>query len=192
MRLLNLAMLLAIVLAGPPVPGQAPYTNARLNDHIQKNAQDEKKPAGLPLPVEQSPKAIADAKDSARKNAEVEPHTVRIAETVPVSARRDWMDCATLIMSGVLLFIAVFGVLVAYDTLAVIREQTKATVVSAKAAEENTQALINSQRAWILAHLQGDIRVDRSRKGWVTVAGEISYENKGNGPVWITERVSIL
>ena len=49
-----------------------------------------------------------------------------------------------------LIAVAVWGILVAIGTLKVIKRQTKATEIAADAARLNAQAVINSERPWIV------------------------------------------
>jgi hypothetical protein len=58
-----------------------------------------------------------------------------------------------IISSIVLAVVGLIGIVVAICTLAVIRRQTDATEKAANAAELNAQALISSERAWVLVEI---------------------------------------
>jgi hypothetical protein len=53
----------------------------------------------------------------------------------------------------VLAIVGIAGIIIAICTLIVIQRQTKATETAAKAAKDSADALINSERAWILVNI---------------------------------------
>lgn len=60
---------------------------------------------------------------------------------------------APLITNWPLVGVAVWGIIVAIRTLRVLREQTEATRIAAEAAKASADALINSERAWVLVDI---------------------------------------
>jgi hypothetical protein len=63
---------------------------------------------------------------------------------------RDWIDYVGLGLTLALIGVGVGGVIVAVLTLKDIQKQTRAAVRISVSAKRNTDALINSQRAWIV------------------------------------------
>ena len=98
---------------------------------------------------------------------------------------------APLLANWPLIAVAIWGILVARRTLNTIEKQTKAT-------EENVNALINSERAWIMV----DIELDPECRGIVETTKMIGdllehntnlpvvciCRNQGKSPAWITNK----
>lgn len=59
-----------------------------------------------------------------------------------------------LVNNWPLVFVAIWGICVAIDTLKAIKEQTDATRVAADAAKLNAQALINAERPWFVVEIE--------------------------------------
>lgn len=66
-----------------------------------------------------------------------------VAKLPPISVQRDWVDWLGIVFTGSLVLIGIGGVCAALRTLNSIKEQTRAT-------RDNAQALINSERAWVV------------------------------------------
>jgi hypothetical protein len=115
-------------------------------------------------------------------------------------ARWDWHDAfaPSNWSNWTLVVVGVMATWVALSTLKDISEQTRAAKIAAEAAKESADALINSERAWILASLgwydKGQLRITLSDS---VVAGrterttvltiKLTCKNDGRSPAWIED-----
>jgi hypothetical protein len=67
-----------------------------------------------------------------------------------VSVTKDWWDRIYICFTGILIAVGIFGVRAAYKTLKAIEAQNAHIEKSANAALLNAQAVINSERPWII------------------------------------------
>lgn len=87
-----------------------------------------------------------------------------------------------------LVFIGICGIYAAIKTLRAIEKQTDATVIAANAAKDSADALINSERAWILLDriLPAHANLDRLiPQGNFPLHMKVSFKNYGRTPAWI-------
>jgi hypothetical protein len=109
------------------------------------------------------------------------------AAILVLSATRDWYDIATIIIAGLAVFIGI-------GSLYLLREQAKSTEKAAQAAKDSADAVMNSERAWVLVEITGQNgkpsliqSVNFGVRTW-SVAVDISCSNQGRTPAWIVER----
>jgi hypothetical protein len=173
-------MVLTVMQAAPRVPRKAPDTRAGSSQSVKKDSGDKQAPAApLAVPNAVSPRKDEHAGET-RPNTN-ESNSVVIRELAPVSVTRDWMDDVSLLFTAILMVAGGLGVLAAFRTLSVIAKQTNAmersvryiqdqaitmkrqtfilrdsvriAAASAQAAKDNADALINSERARLVAEL---------------------------------------
>lgn len=92
--------------------------------------------------------------------------------------------------------IAIFGSWIAYCTLKDIRSQTHNAKIAAIAARDNSQAVLNSERAWIMAELDWvpgmswlyDVNTVEAhqRNSYISGSFRLTCRNEGKTPGWIT------
>lgn len=161
MKPLLLAVLLSVMQAAPPVPRQAPdSTNQSPKKGERKSSQHQGPIAPAPTPSNLPEKA---ASENTPANNPTTPNTeqsVRIREIPSVSVARDWMDRTTWAFGAILVVVGIVGVCAAYRTLRAIELQTthlRNSVIqatnAARAAKTSADAVIASERAWIVAEL---------------------------------------
>jgi hypothetical protein len=156
MKLLILAVSLAIMQAAPPVPRETPNTSTSTRQGIQSHADDKKAPAATPTPTPQptaTPQADKKGNGAGAQNTE---HTVRIGEPVPVSVIKDWADYLGIFSSFLLFIIGAFGVCYAVKTLRAIEKQAELMEGQLQEMREagattrrQVEHLINAERAWV-------------------------------------------
>jgi hypothetical protein len=173
MKAIIFAVLLTVMQTAPPVPRQATNTPTQNADKVKKNAAQDKQPIALntpPADVSEKPKRDeASASEKAAPNTE---QTIRIRELPTVSVTRDWADWILWFASALLAAVAIVGIGFAYFTL--------------KAIQRQTEAVINSERAWILGtpSLKSKLRVGAPHTGFVFVW---SFKNVGRTPARLVE-----
>lgn len=120
----------------------------------------------------------------------VAPLLVLLQTVPPVDVHRDWANYLS-IGTGFLLALATLGIAI------IALKQASAARDNAQAAKLNAQALISSERAWVMAELRWRDRVRiigrNTQKSAVDL--DLSCENDGKTPAWITEvrvRVEIV
>jgi hypothetical protein len=104
-----------------------------------------------------------------------------------------------IITNWPLLVAAIGGIVVAVYTLNTVKDQTGATRIAAEAAKKSADALIATERAWVMAQIDGDRRkwsdgnvhiVEGSGTSgdstgtWII----LSCHNEGKSPAWIYEK----
>ena len=107
----------------------------------------------------------------------------------PEPEKSAWGDVPTwllVIVGGVAAWIAL-------RTLDDIKKQTINATKAADAAEKSANALIASERAWVMAFAEHEsvrIKITLSSNGDEdsTLAFVLSYQNEGKSPCWITEK----
>ena len=134
---------------------------------IHGGGQTAKSVADTKTPTSPSSTSRSGGDSEAGKNIQSAPDKVRsvnVRELPPVSVSKDWADWTLWLASGILAIVGVLGIGLAYKTLRAIerqglsmRRQTthlRRSVVqarrAARAAQVSADALINSERAWVL------------------------------------------
>lgn len=116
------------------------------------------------------------------------------AAVLVLATARDWYDVTTVI-------IAILAACIGIVSLYLLREQAKSTEKAAQAAKDSADAVMNSERAWVLVEITGQNGKPRLIHGesvnfgvrtW-SVTVDISCSNQGRTPAWIVERrISLL
>lgn len=147
MKLLLFTVLLSIIQAAAPIPRQAPdSTNQRANKRDKKANQHQDQIAPTPTPKQLTEKAISENTATNKPASPDTEQSVRIRELPSVSVARDWMDRTAWAFGAILVVVGIVGVCAAYRTLRVIARQTTAI-------EKQAEAMINAERAWVIAEL---------------------------------------
>lgn len=110
--------------------------------------------------------------DNQTAHNEEKPVTVRVA---PVDVHKDWAD-----------YLYTFaGLLLAFVTLVI----ADIALMQARAAKASADALINSERAWVMADLQwrDRVRIMHTNHDKTAVDLDLVCRNDGRTPAWITE-----
>jgi hypothetical protein len=123
MKLLILAVLLAVSQAATPVPRQAADITARSSQDVKQNPNAKQSPATAPSPIPNatSPK---DNEHTGKTPAKADtPESVFIAETAAMPIHKDWWDKAYVVFTGLLVIVGGLGVFFAIKTLRGIERQ---------------------------------------------------------------------
>jgi len=153
MKPLILAMFLAVMPAGPQVPGKTTDHYAASSQGIKQNAQAKQNPPTQSKSVKE-PAAGEPSKQDREEvsdNNSIKP--IQVREFPSVSITRDWMDYATVLFSGLLIIVGAFGVCLALRTL--------------KAIEAQGNALILSERAWLVIRPESFTLQPSAKLDWV-------------------------
>src|ERR1019366_8210877 len=128
MKILALAMLLAIMQAAPPVPRKAADSPTSASKKVQNDTSHEQNNASqFEATNANTPKATdhQNAINGQRHEDADRPIAIRELPTVTVNSRRDWADWGTWIFSFLLMVVGALQVLLLRWTLRVIRRQAK-------------------------------------------------------------------
>lgn len=219
MRIIALAVLLAVMQATVPVPREAPDNKAgqASKDHAKTDSEKTSStPIGPSSPSQSAdtPQHQGSANPANPSNAE---KTISVTELPAVTVNTDWWYRAYVMFTAALVVVGAIGVGYAVKTLKAIERQAKAnedqlteiqqssektdrmillTAQQTENVKKSTDALINSERSWIMTELdwqdgrnrihvtterKGDSRVDTSRI-YLVLRGK----NEGRTPAWIT------
>jgi len=120
MKIIALAVFLAVMQATPPVPRKAADTAASSSKTVQHNASDQETPPSTTSPVAPS-KDQNTSKTPTDANTQ---ETIVIRESAPVpKAGKDWWDKAYVVFTGLLVAIGAYGIYKAKQSLEVIERQ---------------------------------------------------------------------
>jgi hypothetical protein len=161
-KLYAIAVLLFIVQASVPIPGQTTNTPSSSRQAIEDPSDKEQTaPPSPTVKNETKPEKKHDNVQNSTNTDRREP--IRISELPAVSISRDWMDRVSLFFTACLVAIGTAGSLFALRTL--------------KSIERQTKAIIQSQRAKIAASAQGDYMTTVVDRGAPRV--QIGIVNRG-------------
>ncbi|MGD0617992.1 MAG: hypothetical protein ABSB67_10075 [Bryobacteraceae bacterium] len=152
---LNRLTVLAVALTIPPVLGEASDVQTNAASDVQNQSQRNK--ATTQNPSTQS-KGAKDANspnwDSQRQRQADTQQPITVCECAAVPVGKDWYDTLSLIFTGLLVLVGflTFGV-VAWQSWET-REAAQAGRAGAEAALLNAQAVINSERPWIVVSVE--------------------------------------
>ncbi len=156
MRIIVLAVLLAVVQTSPPVPRQTSNANTGKGQSVQNDTDANEKPPEQEVPVVQKVQPPPNENTNPNKDNQNAEEAVRVRELPPVSIMRDWMDCLALVFSAILLGVGVIGVRAAYRTLKAIETQgglmegqLAQTSVQSGILQDSVELVINKERARI-------------------------------------------
>jgi hypothetical protein len=150
-------VLFAIPHTPSPVPRQSANNSTRTSDHVQGQTKLGKTPLTQgQRPVNPNLASGDDAKRSeqAPDNAE---RPISVSKLPSVTVTKDWTDRAYWAFSGLLVLVGGLQTLLLFGTLTTIRRQARSmryqTTIfrdNAASAKASVEALINSERAWVL------------------------------------------
>jgi hypothetical protein len=156
-RLAILAVVLTVAQPYAPVPGQTADNDAGKSNGAYPESKQGKKNRGGPASI---PGKIAADKPQHKSTDADSPdnkNSVSISESISVPTKRDWLDYVSLSLTGILIAITGGGVFVAWRGLPALFDQARSTRIAAESATENTKALVDSERAWMVVKPEGDI-----------------------------------
>lgn len=156
-QLLQFAMVLMIVQASPPVPGQASNTRTDSGHQIQKQGGNQQKPAITPSLIDSGGRKVS--QDTGDQQGERENNKpIVFAKPITVSIVTTWWERLYVIFTGLLVIAAGAGAYFANLTLQTMQsqlrrmeEQTAGIAKSAEAAKASADGLKLSERAWMVA-----------------------------------------
>jgi hypothetical protein len=166
-KVFALAVLLTIMQTSPPVPRKAADNSAQTTAEVRTKSQPGQA-YSAPAPTSAKADGNRPAKsNSDEQHAEDTQHTVGISKLPPVSVMKDWADWGIWVFSALLVVVGGLQVWLLWGTLGAIRRQAEqmerqterlSESISvardgAKAALLNAQAVINSERPWMLIEL---------------------------------------
>jgi hypothetical protein len=215
MKILALAVFLAVTQASPPVPRQTADAAASGSNRIQEQPTAKHESANSTLAIE-TPDSAKTNKNSANSPTKPDEHiTVIVQQPTSTSG---W-EIAYVILTGLLVCVGAVGIGYAIKTLGAIERQAKAnegqlteiqqssektdrmillTAQQTENVKKSTDALINSERSWIMTELDwfdgqnARIHVTLERKtGGQRIPNSRIYlvlkeKNEGRTPAWIT------
>jgi len=126
MKIIALAVLLAIMQASSPVPRKTADPSNGAPQNIKKHPDSNKTPAQQTPPVVQSVSAPPNQDTSHSPAAENTQKPVIVRELPPVSVTKDWWDRIYICFTGVLIVVGIIGVRAAYKTLGEMKAQREA------------------------------------------------------------------
>ena len=209
MKILALAVLLAAVQAGPPIPRKASNANAGSNKTVQYDPSNQKTPSSTASPVtsnenQNTTKSPTDANTQ---------ETIVIRELAPVPpAGADWWFRTYVIFTGALVAIGAAGIFYAIKTLNAIKRQARANedqLMEIQQSAEKTDRMIsiaaqqaeNSRIATEAAKRSADAAllnakaVINAERPWIVISASwvkelphgfrISIKNLGRTPAYI-------
>lgn len=144
MKLLLIAVLLAVTQAAPPVQRKTPDNT---------NSDKASTPPLSANPVTANP----DQSSRPAPKPDDAPKTVRVSELPPVSVARDWIDELSIGLTGILVIVGIFGVRAAYKTLQKIENQVaemKGQRVTMDAQREAMDGQLAMMQAQLTAMVQ--------------------------------------
>lgn len=154
----------------------------------EQHAINQNPPNASPVTViVNQPPASEKAKDSNYQAAKVQPQ-----------ANQKWYEWSipaalSFLANLALVAVAIWGVNVAADSLEEVRRQAVATEDAATAAKNSAQAVINAERAWVMADLDfspgfGLTKVTRDGIEHTVAKVELRIYNCGPTPAWVFEQ----
>src|SRR6266478_5587709 len=146
MKLLALAMFLAVIEAAPPIPRQAADNPAQTTTNVKsKSAPDQAEPLPSLASVKRDSSGPTKA-DSGEQRPEDAQHTIGISKLPPVTITKDWADWGVWVFSGLLVAVGFLQVWLLYGTLKAIQRQ-------AGIMQDNINLIINKERMRISAQV---------------------------------------
>lgn len=123
MKVIALAVLLAVMQAGPPVPRKAADPGNRTAQHAKEQPDSNKTPTQQPSPLLKPISPEPDQTASHSPATDNAPKPIIVREVPPVSVSKDWLDKLYILFTGILIVVGSFGVRAAYKTLKAIETQ---------------------------------------------------------------------
>jgi hypothetical protein len=164
MKTLVLAMLLAVMQAAPPVPGQASNNQTGARNNVQKDTANKQSGAAAATnpPIAPQKQATAAPNQTNRKEPSQADTSKSPVVSEGASVTKSWWDKASVILAWMLVnytlalvAVGAIGVGVAWRTLGILEQQTKAALASANASLRQAQYLINAERPLLMVEASG-------------------------------------
>ncbi len=153
MRCLILAVFFAIAQTPTPTSRKATNSASGTAHAVAKDGNDSRDPINL-SPSITNPVAIDPSQTASNTSKPQDaPQSVRIRELPPVSVTKDWADWGVWAFSGLLVMVGILQFCVLWRQAKIMGEHARHLDNLAKAAKDNAQALISSERAWILVDI---------------------------------------
>jgi hypothetical protein len=144
----NLIVLLVVLQAPTPIPEKTANDPTRASQDVQNGARARQKPASRSVSganVTQAPSTKVLSEKQSTENAQ---NPGAIGKISPVSVTRDWADWGYWAFSGLLVIVGLLQVWL-------LRGALRATEKAAQASVMNSEALVNSERAWVVVDADG-------------------------------------
>lgn len=153
MKIMVLAVVVAVMQATPPVPRQTPDTAAGRTNGVHEHTSTENKPSPTPAPVQhqEQTQPSQDAGEHLRRDNTPEPVVIR--EFPPVTVTTDWWYRWYVIFTGMVVAVGIAGSILAFSTLRKIERQTKANEGQ---LAEIKKAAEQADKTFALAELQAE------------------------------------
>jgi len=194
MKFLALVVLVALVpvlLDRQPRPRQSANPNAGQGRAIQSHSQNQPPPPAVSSPVGQSP--VPQTKDALRAEIQSEPkatnngqQTVTIPKPVTVTVEPGPLDYLSVLAAFGLVVVGVVGTCAALRSLKILQLQTRAAMKAATAANTSAHAVIDGDRAWMIAQMGGMPPFD-PKKTDVIYRLVCRVQNIGKTPGFLTQ-----
>jgi hypothetical protein len=153
-RFAVLAMFFAVTQALMPVVGQTPDKTAK-NSYQQGNPTNTgKNPVEKTTPVDPNTNGGANQLKAEQGKSDNDQVSINVCEPTSTSIPWTWHEKIAWGAGLLLVVFGIWGVQIAVRTLKNVERQTKAAVISAKAARRQTIIAMNAQRAWVMGTLE--------------------------------------
>ncbi len=191
MKILIVAVFLAVMQATPPVPAKTPDSRTEASSNGPNQSQKNKTESNnhpSPLQFNASPEHDRQADDNGDAHTG---QSVIISKLPAVSVTRDFADWFSLALNGLL-------VVVGFLTLGAVWSQSKEMARATKAMNRSTEALVKSVGAWVMVNIEpekGTPKIDISQEDAHRYRSiDIKYicRNEGKSFATITEKGYVL
>src|SRR5258708_20622454 len=126
MKIVALAVLLAVIQAIPPVPRKTADPGNRTSQNVKGDSSGNQGPSQQSSAIVQSISTQPNQDTSHSSATENARKPIIVPELPPVSVTKDWWDRIYIIFTGILIAVGIFGVQAAYKTLGEIKAQREA------------------------------------------------------------------
>jgi hypothetical protein len=123
MKLIVLAVVLAVVQTSPPVPRKASNNSAGTGNKVQDQSRTENNPTPPNAVVNGDMQGQPSNWDATKHDGDNTEHSIRVRELPPVSIMKDWADWAVWIFSALLVIVGGLQVWLLRGTLRAIQRQ---------------------------------------------------------------------
>ncbi len=171
----TLLLLVILTFSQTPQPKAQPIRQPQSNSASVQKAEPSANKSGNSGTQSESKRTQPPTRSDEQRNNSQE--AVKVRELPPVSITKDWSDRAYWVFSLLLVVVGGLQVWLLHGTL-------KATAASAAAAKANAEAVVNSERAWLLPNeFLDDLTLPAARDLAVKI------RNFGRTPAFVTEWV---
>lgn len=181
MKLLIVAVLLAIAQTTPPGPRKALDEGTGRVQHSQKTTSANTAPTANTPAVAQKPStkpSSESTQDVGSNNAQA---PITVSKLPPVSVEKDWADYIAIGAAILLFGVGAFGIRYAIKTLSTLQRQTTAI-------EDQTRSLVAQNRAWlVLESIESPHGFQRNTRMRIFSGYGVIWtiKNTGNSPAFI-------